>query len=278
MQHLGCGFGIRAAAAIFTSVLVGGCANLLASPVERVDLLATENGFYKVVTGSGLRTYLRRGSDTSRLTIYIEGDGAHWRHGLPPSDPTPRNPLALKLAIADANSGNASVAYVARLCQYLNPEELAGCAPNLWTDARFSTIAITATTQQIDALVRQTQTSEVTLIGYSGGGALAALVATQRQDVVCLMTVAAPLNTDAWVSMHKVTPLLNSLNPANTTAALGSLPQVHFQGRADRVVPTETTQLYQHNHPRARFEIVAGYDHECCWEETWATRIKNACR
>lgn len=278
MQQTGCGFGIRAAAAIFTSALLGGCANMVASPAERASALAAENGFSSVATNRGLHTFLRRGSDTKQLTIYIEGDGATWYHSRPPRDPTPLNPLALKLAIADANSRNVSVAYVARPCQFAEPDELERCSARLWTDARFGREAIAATTQAIDALVRQSQASEITLVGYSGGGALAALVAAHRQDVVCLVTVAAPLDTDAWVSAHKVTPLVNSLNPALNTSALGAMAQVHFQGLADRVVPAATTALYQQQHPRARFVAITGYDHECCWEETWAERIKQACR
>lgn len=278
MQHAGCGFGIRAAAAIFASAILASCANLVASPTERATLLAAENGFYPVATASGLRSFLRRSGESKHLTIYIEGDGARWPHGHPPADPTPPNPLALKLAIADANNGSTSVAYVARACQFLSADELADCPPSRWTDARFSLEAVAATTQVVDALMRQSQASAVTLVGYSGGGALAALVADQRQDVSCLITVAAPLDTEAWTSAHKVSPLFNSLNPARHAATLGVIPEVHFQGLEDRIVSAATTALYQRNHPLARFEVVTGYDHECCWEETWAVRIKNACR
>lgn len=277
-QKAGCGFGIRAAAAIFTSAFLAACTTLVASPTERATLLAAENGFVAVATTSGLQVFLRRGSENKHLTIYIEGDGAKWPHGQPPVDPTPLNPLALKLAIKDANSSNGHVAYVARPCQFLESTELARCPPSQWTDARFGAIAMASTASAIDALVRQTQASKVTLVGYSGGGTLAALVAAKRQDVACLVSVAAPLDTEAWVSAHKVSPLLNSLNPARQTPLNTTMQQVHFQGLADNVVPAETTRIYQRTNPQARFEVVTGYDHECCWEETWAARIKNACR
>ena len=251
---------------------------MVADPGERATTLAAENGFYPVATTSGLKSYLRRGSEANKLTIYIEGDGAKWPHGRPPRDPTPVNPLALKLAIADAKQNHANVAYVARPCQFLSSTELAECSPSLWTDARFGTEAISATNHAIDALRRQTQATTVNLVGYSGGGALAILLAAQRDDISCLVTVAAPLDTDAWAAAHRVSPLSKSLNPALTSTRYRALMQTHFQGLDDRIVPTATTYSYRQNHPHADFEPVAGYDHECCWETSWATRVAQVCR
>lgn len=64
-----------------------------------------------------LRVYYPEKTDfASTLTIYIEGDGLAWiNRSSPSADPTPTDPIALKLALAQPE-GNA--VYLARPCQY----------------------------------------------------------------------------------------------------------------------------------------------------------------
>ena len=58
----------------------------------------------------------RRGAGED-VTIYIEGDGFAWVSRRQPStNPTPVNPLALRLAATDPSP---AVAYLARPCQYV---------------------------------------------------------------------------------------------------------------------------------------------------------------
>lgn len=260
-------------AVFFVCVFISGCANLTASPSERADALAQQNGFVNVPLQSGLRAYLHTGT-SPELTIYIEGDGAHWPRGLPPADPTPSHPYSLKLAIADTS---LNVAYLARACQYLPDDQLAKCPRALWTDARFGDDAITLASRSIDELKAKSRASSLRLVGYSGGGALATLVASQRHDVSCLVTVAAPLDIVAWVAAHGVSPMKNSLNPATDTDAIVDIPQTHFQGSNDTVVPPPTALAYRLRHRTAKFDLVENYDHECCWDKNWATRIAAAC-
>ena len=264
-------------AVFLVSVFVSGCANLTASPTERADALAQHNGFINVPLHSGLHAYLRSNllSATSpELTIYIEGDGARWPRGLPPADPTPINPYALKLAIADTS---LNVAYLGRACQYLSENRLTQCPQALWTDARFGDDAIALTSRSIDAIKVKSKATSLRLVGYSGGGSLAALVAAKRHDVSCLVTVAAPLDTATWVAVHGVSPMKNSLNPATETDAIADIPQTHFQGGADAIVPPSSTLAYRLRHPTAKFVLDENYDHECCWDKDWATRIAAAC-
>ena len=79
-----------------------------------------------------LRAYLPvPNPPVSTLTIYIEGDGLAWiNRSTPSSDPTPMDPLALKLALADNIDTN--VAYLARPCQYVRN---ALCKRRYWTSA-----------------------------------------------------------------------------------------------------------------------------------------------
>ncbi|GAB2181919.1 hypothetical protein DLREEDagrD3_21420 [Denitratisoma sp. agr-D3] len=52
--------------------------------------------------------------------------------------------------------------------------------------------------------------------------------------------------------------------------ALASLPQWHWVGERDKIVPPFLTQNFAAGLREARVTVVAGYDHTCCWAESWA--------
>ena len=207
------------------------------APAERVaeaEQLAAQRGWQANVVAAGqfsLVSYLPRTITRSpELTVYIEGDGLAWIGGSRPSDdPTPANPLALRLALAQP-AGNA--AYLARPCQYAGRRDSA-CTDSYWTDRRFSREVVESTSLAIDALMLRFGADRLTLVGYSGGGAIAALVAARRRDVVMLITVAGNLDHDDWTTYHNVLPLSGSENPVNHIPALGKIPQQHYVGGRD---------------------------------------------
>ncbi len=249
---------------------------LLQSWSERADTEARAAGLTPVPVGRFLRAWVRSPAAPDMLTIYIEGDGARWRAAdLPPDDPTPEDPLALHLALADPAR---AVGYIGRPCQYLDEATLEQCDPMLWTQGRFSETAVAMVDAAVDALVQATGARRITLIGHSGGGAMAALVAARRDDVGCLATVAAPLDTMAWTESIGVSPLRSSLNPADKAAALRAIPQVHFTGGRDVTVPPASIAGYLRAQPAAREVRVADYDHSCCWVDEWKKLRPQVCR
>jgi pimeloyl-ACP methyl ester carboxylesterase len=117
----------------------------------------------------------------------------------------------------------------------------------------------------------------VVLVGYSGGGAVAALVAARRDDVARLITVAANLDHAAWTTHHRLAPLRGSLNPADLAQRLEVLPQVHLAGAKDRVVPPAIAESYlgrMDDRSRARLVVVEGADHDCCWVAAWPDLLR----
>ena len=98
-----------------------------------------------------------------------------------------------------------------------------------WTGGRFSKSIIESTDQVIDALKRSSGATRLVLVGYSGGAAVAALVASQRQDVDALVTVAGNLDTNAWVRHHRISPLVGSMNPLDQASELKEMIQIHSQ-------------------------------------------------
>lgn len=217
--------------------------------------------------GLSILSFERAGPEKGVLTVYIEGDGRAWTNPWQRStDPTPTDPIGLRLAAADPAR---PLIYLARPCQY---EMDAGCDNRLWTNARLSPKIVDTFQQLLDDALRRTHSERLALVGYSGGGALATLIAERRHDVAWLVTVAADLDLAAWVRLNDIEPLSQSLDPANDAVAIQQLPQVHFVGADDRVVPPEVAQSFlRHVSPLgpARIVVVPGFDHTCCWADAW---------
>ncbi len=262
------------------AVLLSSACALVQSPAERSHEIALLAGFTPLAPAAGsLRAYLRQnrsaGPPPQRLTVYIESDGAAWpAPGLPPQDPTPLKPLVMQMAAADASP---AVAYLGRPCQYLGPAALGQCDPALWTRGRFSEPAVAAVNRAVDALKAASGAREIALAGYSGGGAMAALIAARRPDTVCLVTVASPLDTAAWTSAIGVSALRTSLNPLDHAARLTGLPQTHFTGTRDAVVPPATIARFIAQMQRAQVIARADFDHDCCWARDWRELLRQSC-
>lgn len=211
------------------------------------------------------------GREHATLTVYIEGDGRAWLNPWQPStDPTPTDPIGLRLAAADPAS---PLLYLARPCQYLASD---ACDRRLWTGARLSPDIVDLFQQLIDDAMRRTNSVRLGLVGYSGGGALAALIAERRRDVAWLVTVAADLDLAEWVRLESIQPLSGSLDPADSGAAIERLPQIHFVGANDRIVPPAVAEAFvrRMSSPNAARVIVErGFDHECCWAAAWPQLI-----
>ena len=261
---------------------LAGCRSVPA-PEERVagaEQLAAQRGWQASVVAAGqfsLVSYLPRTITRSpELTVYIEGDGLAWIGGSRPSDdPTPANPLALRLALAQP-AGNA--AYLARPCQYAGRRDSA-CTDSYWTDRRFSREVVESTSLAIDALMLRFGADRLTLVGYSGGGAVAALVAARRPDVVLLVTVAGNLDHDEWTTHHNVLPLSGSENPANHIPALRKIPQQHYVGGRDRIIPPALAEQFADRFPpdqKPKIIVKPDFDHHCCWAENWPTIYSQA--
>lgn len=250
--------------------------SMVASPAQRVahaDQLAQARAWQAVRLDTGpmaLVAYLPRHIQASdQLTIYIEGDGLAWMSPSQPSaDPTPREPMGLQLALAQP-WGNA--AYLARPCQYVDAEQ-SGCPPAYWTEQRFAPPVVSAADQAVDQLKQRFAARELTLVGYSGGGTVAALLAARRSDVVRLITVAGNLDPSAWTAYHRLKPLTGSLSPVDVIAPLQNIPQLHLVGGQDNNVPPSLAEGFarRFNPPLAPgVQIIPQFDHHCCWVAQW---------
>ncbi len=236
--------------------------------------LARQSGWNWAVVPAGafdLASAYRRGSDRNAvLTVYIEGDGvAYATPGQRAMDPTPTDPLAFRLALQ--HPGHGAVAWLARPCQYAPRSR--SCHSDYWSIARFAPEVVAGTSVALDRLKASTDgATGLILVGYSGGGALAALLAERRDDVVALVTVAANVDLTAWVLEHGLSPLSRSLDPADAAARLARVRQVHFVGAKDRVVGERITRSFVARMPPGTpvsIVVVPGQDHGAGWGKRW---------
>ena len=263
--------------ALSLAAVLTGCAGSAGQYREKATALAAAAGLSPTSLPAGpmqLAGFARNGPGDV-LTVYIEGDGrAYLDRNTPSNDPTPAEPLGLLLATRDPAQ---KLLVLARPGQYLAADALARCDPAWWRLARYSPQVVAAVGQALDAAKARYGARRLLLRGYSGGGALAVLVAAERHDVDALATVAANLDTEAWTSLHGVTPLTLSRNPADAAASVAALPQTHYVGAKDTVTPPELCRRYLARMPAgapARCVVIKGAGHHDGLVGAWEAIVR----
>jgi len=256
------------------SVLMFGC-SIMPVLIDRsfiADDIANKAGFSKEYVKAGgftLLTYQRFNKLSDRMSIYIEGDGRAWetKHRLS-DDPTPSNPVALRLAAVDPAD---SVAYISRPGQYTF-SGFPDCDPRYWSGRRFALEVVESIDRVIDVLKKKSGAKYLELVGYSGGGAIAVLVAARRNDVYALRTVAGNLNINAFCEYHHVSLLEGSMDPLDMAKEVARIPQRHFVGAKDKIVPLVIADSFvkmEGDRGQERISIVDGASHNDGWEKRW---------
>ncbi len=252
------------AALVAAFVFLGGCMTpgLPAGSRQSVERQLAPAGFvpYEIETLAGpLFALLRPAAGMRRLVVFIEGDGASWLNPRwPPADPTPERSIPLALAMKQPGA----VAYLARPCQFAR--DPGTCPPRWWTSDRFSAAAVAAMSRALDVLKSVAKAEELALVGYSGGGTIATLLAQRRGDVAQLVTLAAPLALSAWTQRLGIAPMPAALDPLAGPSL--RMPARHFAGGRDRTVPAAVIERFAHERG-GRFLLRADFDHGCCWDK-----------
>ncbi len=255
--------------------LVGcGCAALgvligCTTPAYQFDRTALQLGLQgNVLEGKHfLHKVYRNHAFGSRVHIYLDGDGTPWltRH-LIANDPTPRDPLVLQWLVQD----HAPSWYVGRPCYH---GVQIGCDWTAWTDRRYSPEVVSSMAAVIEQIMQDYQ--KLVLIGYSGGGTLAMLLAEQLAATQAIITVAGNLDVAAWTDWHGYSPLSGSLNPAHRPPLPSAIIQHHWAGGRDRVVPAWIVAQGVRAQTTAQVYVMEDFDHHCCWQRHWPSILHN---
>ncbi|MFK8014104.1 MAG: thioesterase domain-containing protein [Gammaproteobacteria bacterium] len=204
----------------------------------------------------------RQAGASGPLVIFLEGDGLPWgRAGRQPAaDPTPNRALAFELM----RRTPAKAAYLTRPCYF----GLAGaaCEPTIWTHERFSPAVVDSLVEVIEKSIDGD--APLALVGHSGGGALAMLLAARLENVQLVVTVAGLIDTAAWTDHHRYEPLNGSLNPRDAELDTDII-QVHLIGERDTNVLPEHTRRAVGSQPNVHVWGFDDYDHSCCFARTW---------
>jgi pimeloyl-ACP methyl ester carboxylesterase len=254
---------------------IAACSLFAALPPSNPDFQRLEEIRADLVTLGWLRPGVSKTSQP--LLVVIEGDGAAWGSDKkPPADPTPRSGVGARLA---SQLGNGwPVLYLARPGQYLSAEQAARCSTRYWTDQRFGNAPVSA----LAALIKRAQTpgQKVILIGFSGGGVLAAELAVRRRDVLALITVAAPLDLEAWTRLHNVSHLVTT-RPAGALTALlaqATFLQRHLYGGRDQVVPPVLVAPLARQLPAGTVRLFDAMGHDDDWAPTVLAELSTLAR
>jgi hypothetical protein len=209
---------------------------------------------------------LLKGESGADLIVYLEGDGRAVVRGRPANDPTPSLAQSFDLALVDPAP---LVLYLARVGQFM--PAYAGPRYELyWSSGRLAPEVVQAASLAIDDVKAKTGAQRVHLVGFSGGGGLAVLVAARRADVASLVTVAGLLDIDWWVQNSGWQPLAASLNPAAYAQNVANVPQIHIYGTSDRIItPTMSLRFSRMAQFSDLTRFSRDHDHYSGWTKSW---------
>lgn len=237
---------------------------------KSADMVAAHYGFLSHMVKAGsfwLQTYQKVSDPTLPYVVYIEGDGFAFKNKWQISDdPTPKRPMLLDLAATDHR---ANIIYIARPCQYGAITADHQCNNAYWTTKRMSEEVVTSINGAIKGI---SHGKPVDLIGYSGGGGIAVLIAARNPQIRSIITIAGNLDHVRFNQYHKVRPMIGSLNPIDVVMKVRNIPQVHYSGGEDTIVPSFITDNFvQAAHSSCvKQEIIPKISHDSGWGKSWS--------
>jgi len=237
--------------------------------LPRAQRLAKQGELQELMLpGSGFQhsAYARVTDGDSLLVLFIEGDGSPWvKRGLVvANDPTPHKPVMLQLAARTPGS----VLYLGRPCYFAARSDPA-CEPRWWTSARYALPVVTSLASAAERFRNEHHLARVLLVGHSGGGTLAVLLARRLPGVVGVISIAGNLDPEEWTRQHGYLPLTESVDPVSDPPLDPKLPQWYLLGGQDTVVSEAMAQRYLARVPAPRILRYPDLDHSCCWQRVW---------
>ncbi|MFY9590304.1 alpha/beta hydrolase family protein [Rickettsia endosymbiont of Halotydeus destructor] len=260
----------------FISILLFACTPNVATRTKNSAALATQNNFQpKYVKGGDfvLTTYQRITDKNLPYVFYIEGDGhISEKYAAVSDNPTPLTTMLLQLAIMD---NRPNIVYIARPCQYTPLELNPKCNSNrYWVEKRIGKEVV----DSIDDVINNiTNGQKFSLVGFSGGGGVAVMVAVNNKNVKDIITIAGNLDTVTFDNTHNGRGYLShSFNPIDYAKQVNNIPQLHLSGAGDKRVPPFIAERYVEvsNSPCVKQKVLPNTTHIKGWETIWPSLLK----
>lgn len=189
-----------------------------------------------------------------------------------------------------------NVIFIARPCQFdvgankwlsSYQDKDQSCDLKYLKTARFAPEVIASYNAALDELRARWGITGFNLYGHSGGGVIGALLASERHDILSLTTVSSMLDNVAysaakskegkgWYNQYQ--PLTDSLNAADIAAQLSALPQYHYIGGADEVVPPAALFGYLKNIGLTNcvhYTMIQENGYTAGWVDKWPDLLKD---
>lgn len=252
---------------------------------KKMDSFASENNFEKKIIqsqGFEIVTYQKIQNPSSEYIFYIEGDGLIFdkvRYQIT-KDPTPNSIFLIELANMDMRD---NIVYVARPCQFIDIDSSDVCKDNkLWTSHRYSPKIISV---MRDVINKISLGKNYQLIGFSGGGGIASLIAKDSNNISSLVTIAGNIDHVSFNEYQNSAHMTGSLNPVDYAKELAKIPQIHYSGSRDRVVVSSLLEQAVNKIKKTKNAnknihhiTIKGAGHDSGWASNWPKMLVDIIR
>lgn len=259
-------------AVFFTALFLCGCSGDSIRINKAFDL--AENNHYIpliIKTSTFPIQIFYKNKNSGHAIVYFEGDGLVInKYGEVARNPTPTDPMALKLACVDARPFTKIV--INRPYHYVKNEN---AAPKYWTIDRYSPEVIQAILETIDICQKKFYFETVEFVAYSGGACVALLLSSKIKNLKRIISFAGNLDHHSWTRYHQTQPLSGSLDPLVHSEILRKIPQIHFLGTDDTNTTISLGLEYKERLNTEKVEIIQikNFEHDSDWPCIWKEQI-----
>ena len=259
-------------AVLFTAFFLIGCSSDQARLNYALDT-AKKYGFTAEVIYSKFPIQIfYKNYKSKHAVIYLEGDGLVINiRGEVAQNPTPTDPMALKLASVD--NCEISKIVINRPFQYTDRKN---ANSKYWTTARYCHDVIQSIYDVIKICQTRFNFETIEIVAYSGGASVALLLSPKFDNLTKITSFAGNLDHVNWTKYHEAQPLSESLDPLQNKTLLAKISQNHFVGESDDNTTVELARIYKQKISSDNITIVPipGFSHDSNWQEIWKEQIK----
>lgn len=256
---------VKTAGLFFLCLIVTSCA----SQIHKLQYKGAVQGFETRVIETPVHKLTIQGrtqTKTDPVVIYIQGDGNAFRRFQVSSNPTPTSFIVPNFMY---NDWSVNRIYISRPCMYHDLKSDPRCNYKVWSLERYGENTVASINHAID-LLKPTKKQKIKLVGFSGGGAIAILIAARRDDVISIKTIAANLSEKELTKDKGVTEL-TGYDPIDFAKKVSNIPQLHLYGDEDKTIPTWVSENFVKaaNSKCVKRRLVKDATHTEGWNKVW---------